>query len=353
MVPPAKVLVIRFSSVGDIVLASPLLRVLRAKFTASQIDFVTKSEYAELVKFNPNLNFTYEFNPAEGFAGLRRLKSRLRRERYDLIVDIHNSLRSRYLRSLGKGEKVVAVDKRIVERAVLVRLKKNFYGSSVSVPDRYIEPLSAFGIAPDGGGTELHIPDEVLFRVSGMMAPVKLNEFETVVGLCPSSRHGTKRWPAERYGEIGSRAARTIGAKVFIFGGPSDAPVNSAVREVIVREAGEAAVTDWTGKLSLLESAAAMEYCDVVVSNDSGLMHIADAMQKKLVAIFGSTVREFGFFPSGAHSVVLERNGLSCRPCSHIGLKECPEKHFRCMKEIEPGDVFSAAERLLGRPGIA
>jgi heptosyltransferase-2 len=90
-----------------------------------------------------------------------------------------------------------------------------------------------------------------------------------------------------------------------------------------------------------------MEICDVVVSNDTGLMHIAAAMKRNLVAIFGSTVKELGFFPIGTESIVLERNDLSCRPCSHIGRTSCPKKHFRCMKDISTGEVVHACVSML------
>jgi heptosyltransferase-2 len=106
------------------------------------------------------------------------------------------------------------------------------------------------------------------------------------------------------------------------------------------------------GEFSLLETAAAMQYCDVILTNDSGLMHMASAMQKKLVAIFGSTVKEFGFFPSGEQSRVLERQGLHCRPCSHIGRSECPEGHFRCMLDTSVSDAFAVLRAFVSDPEV-
>jgi heptosyltransferase-2 len=101
-----------------------------------------------------------------------------------------------------------------------------------------------------------------------------------------------------------------------------------------------------------METAAAMQYCDVVVTNDSGLMHIASAMSKKVVAIAGSSVEEFGFYPPRESSLVLERKGLSCRPCSHVGRDECPEEHFRCMLETEVDQVWKAVKEMLGREDV-
>lgn len=344
---PNKILVLRFSSIGDIVLASPLLRVLRKRFPASQIDFVTRKEYAELVRSNPNLNYTYEFDVAEGFDGLRTLRRRIRGEGYDLIVDIHGSLRSRFVRAFPGGADVVSVDKREKERAALVKFKRDIYRDHVPVSGRYIEPVAQYGIQDDGKGTELHIPDEISFGVSARMAALNLNHFEKVLGICPTARHATKCWPIDRYVELGSRCAQLEQAKILIFGGTSDKPVCDQMAEAVEAAAGPGSVANLAGQLSLMETAAAMDFCDAVVTNDSGLMHIAEARQRNLVAIFGSTVRQFGFFPRNRNSVVIEREGLACRPCSHIGRASCPEKHFRCMKDTTVDEVLRHTVRML------
>jgi lipopolysaccharide heptosyltransferase II len=342
-----KTLVIRFSSIGDIVLSTPLLRVLRARFPRGQIDYFTRTEYAELVQSNQNLNRTYEFYARQGFEGLRTLKKQIRQEGYDLIVDIHDSLRSKYLRSL-RGPRRAIVNKRVFERSMLVNLKKNIYKGVVSVVDRYIEPVSDLGIQNDGKGLELHIPDDVLFGVAGKIATLKLNRFEKVVGLCPGARHFTKRWPADRFARVGAAFAHKMDAKVLLFGGGADASISNQVCWDINNQSGDERATSLCGQLKLLETAAAMEYCDVIITNDTGLMHIAVAMHKKVVAVFGSTVREFGFFPYDPKAVVMETQGLGCRPCSHIGRSECPEKHFKCMAEIDPDQVYSIARGLFG-----
>jgi ADP-heptose:LPS heptosyltransferase len=111
-----------------------------------------------------------------------------------------------------------------------------------------------------------------------------------------------------------------------------------------VRTTATGRVTDMTGKLSLMETAAAMEFCRVVVANDSGLMHMATAVLRPVVALFGSTVREFGFYPYHSSAVVLERDGLHCRPCSHIGRAACPKRHFACLNDISPEQALDALD---------
>ena len=346
MLTPNKTLVIRFSSIGDVVLASPLIRVLRARFPSSQIDFAVRKEYSDLIRYNSNLNFTFEFDARGGFQELRRLKETIRREKYDLIIDIHNSLRSRYIRFLSGAKEVVVLNKRIFARTMFVRLKKNYYGDIVSVADRYIEPMGTYGIENDGQGLEIFIPDETMYKVSGKISTLKLNLYKKVIGFCPSAKHATKRWPEKRFIETGNRLIRELKAKIILFGGKNDAVLCTAIADGMNKELGGECAIEYSEQFSLLETAAAMQFCDVIVTNDSGLMHIAAAMKKKVVAIFGSTVREFGFYPVGTENIVVERKGLYCRPCSHIGRSKCPEGHFRCMNEIQVDEVVDAIKVL-------
>ena len=347
---PSKTLIIRFSSIGDIVLASPLVRVLRARFPEGEIDLLTRTEYAELLRSDPNLNVTFPYDRSTGFRGLVRLALRLRAERYDLVVDIHNSLRSRLVRWILGAPRTAAIRKRIFARWMLVRLKKNLYRDAVGVADRYIETVLEYGIVNDGQGLALHIPDDVQSRTTRRLATLGLNEYEKVIGLCPSARHETKRWPKERYADLGLRLARRLKAKILLFGGPEDRERCAWIAQAMLQGGAEGSVADLSGELSLLGSATAFTFCDVVITNDSGLMHIAAAMQSTLVAIFGSTVREFGFFPLGTRQVVLERAGLECRPCSHVGRDACPKGHFRCMLDTTVDAVESAAVGLLQKP---
>ncbi|MGD1046521.1 MAG: lipopolysaccharide heptosyltransferase II [Bacteroidota bacterium] len=342
MSTPIKTLVIRLSSIGDIVLASPLIRIFRKQFPLSQIDFVVRKEYAELVRYNPNISTIIEFDAVGGFGELQRLKENIRRERYDLILDIHNSLRSRYLRFLSGAKKTSVIDKRVIARTMLVWCKKNFYRNIVSVADRYIETAKQYGMENDNKGLELFIPDEIRFKVAEKLTSFNLHRFEKVVGFCPSAKHATKCWPQERFAELGVQLSKDFNARILLFGGHEDKVKCSSIAHVINSLSGEERATDLSGELSLLESAIAMEACIFIVTNDSGLMHIAAAMKKKVVAIFGSTVKEFGFFPVGTENALIERAGLYCRPCSHIGRDSCPEKHFRCMKEIQVEEVMKS-----------
>jgi ADP-heptose:LPS heptosyltransferase len=168
-----------------------------------------------------------------------------------------------------------------------------------------------------------------------------------VVGLVPAAKHFTKQWLPERFVALGEMMAKKHRAKIFVFGGKTETDYCGDIAQMINANLGLSVAESFAGKFSLLETAAALDFCGVVVSNDTGLMHLAAARKKKVVALFGSTVREFGFFPYGTDHIVVEQSGLPCRPCSHIGLAKCPEGHFKCMKDTTVEQVVEAAEKLL------
>ena len=342
---PDKILIIRFSSLGDILLASPLLRVLHRSFPRTRVDFLLKAEYADLVRYHPAVTSVLTL-PADGSEDLKALRHQIRAERYDVILDLHNSLRSRAVRFLSGARHVYSVNKRVIRRFLLVNLKKNFYREIVPVAERYLETVSKLGLSKDIQGLELFVPDETMSRVATMMSRYKLEKFSLVVGIAPSARHATKRWPPERFRDLGVRLAKERRAKILLFGGPEETDYCGDIAQMINAEAGSSPAESLAGKLSLLETAAALDHCALFVSNDSGLMHMAAARGRKVLAIFGSTVREFGFFPYGTPAAVLEAGPLPCRPCSHIGREACPEGHFRCMKEISVEEAFAAVRTM-------
>ena len=343
-----KTLIIRFSSVGDIVLSSLLVRTLRHRFPQIHIDFLLKSEYADLVRYNPHVNRVIEFPAGGSFDDLFRLRRAIRSERYDLIVDIHNSIRSRLL-SPGAG-RTVRVDKRKVARWLLVNLKRDFYpscGGAPGVAERYLETVQPFGVLDDGGGLEVHVPPEIQERVGHILQGQGILPGSQAIGICPSAKHANKMWLKERFAETAAALARRHKTPVLLFGSAEEAPRCGEIAAMTEAASPAVRVVNLAGSLSLLETAAAMDHCGVVVTNDSGLMHIAAARKRRLVALFGPTVRQFGFFPFGTTSTVVEHPALSCRPCTHIGLPDCPRGHFRCMRELESKTVIEAATKLL------
>jgi lipopolysaccharide heptosyltransferase II len=269
------------------------------------------------------------------------------RERYDLVLDIHDSLRSRLL-CLGH-HRVERIQKRKFRRFVLVTTKWNLYPDPpVGVAERYLETVRSLGVTNDGQGLDIHVPAHAQERAREVLRGAGVEEGERLIGICPAAKHANKMWFKDRFAEVASTLARERNATVVLFGSAEERPRCEEISAMIGQQAPGVRVANLAGRLSLLETAAAMDRCLVVVCNDSGLMHIAAARKRAVVAVFGPTVREFGFFPYSTSHAVVEYDGLSCRPCTHIGLSRCPKGHFKCMAGI-PGDrVVAAARQLLG-----
>jgi lipopolysaccharide heptosyltransferase II len=340
------ILIIRFSSLGDIVLASPLVRILRTTYPDARIDFLVKSEYAPIIKYNPHLSTIIELITTERDE-LKALKKTICTTQYDAIIDIHNSFRSRYLRLFSGVRYVSVVHKRVFARWILVNLKKNIYRKIVPVADRYIEAVKKFGVQDDGVGLEIFLPEEATTTIASLMSKFKLERYDHIIGFAPGARHFTKRWLPERFVELGVRLGSTGKKKIFIFGSKEETEYCGDIAQMINSRCNASVAANLAGAISLLETPPALDYCDMIISNDTGMMHLAAARKKSVIAIFGSTVREFGFFPYATESVVIERNDLSCKPCTHIGRASCPEGHFRCMKDITVEEVLAAAEHML------
>jgi heptosyltransferase-2 len=346
---PQRTLVIRLSSVGDIILSSLLLRVFHRRFPESRIDFLVKERYAGLVRHNPNISRVIAFPERPGSGDLHELRASLSDTRYDLVLDIHDSLRSRYL-CLGM-KNVRRINKRKLARWVLVRTKWDVYswfGGAPGVAERYLETVHDLGIADDNGGLEVYVPAEVKLHIDTILEEAGIRKGESSIGVCPSARHSNKIWLKERFAEAATILASENGWPVVLFGsGESERERNNDIATMIAHKSPDARVVNLADRISLIETAAAMERCSLVISNDSGLMHLAAACKRPVAAVFGPTVREFGFFPHGTRSTVIENAGLSCRPCTHIGLDHCPKGHFRCMKDIPSEAVVKAARLLL------
>lgn len=243
---------------------------------------------------------------------------------------------------------VRTVNKRVVRRFLLVNLKRNLYRTVVPVAQRYLETVSDLGVRDDGRGTEIFVPADTADAVHARLGAFAGGK--RIIGLVPSARHFTKRWPQERFVELGIRMVRDYDVSFLIFGGPGDVDTCADIAQLINGSVFRSAARSLAGELTLLETASAFDLCTAVVTNDTGLMHIAVARKRPVVAVFGSTVEEFGFFPYGEAVTVVERKGLPCRPCSPIGRGSCPEGHFKCMQEIGAEQVLSALAALGIRP---
>lgn len=321
-----RILIIRLSSLGDILLTTPLIRAIKRENPAIQIDFLLRIEYRDLLIKNPNINELLLFSRND-FENLNLVKS-LRNKNYELIIDLQNNLRSRGITSKLSGKKL-RFDKKSFQKILLVKSKVNLLKNSPSIPVRYANVID--GLELDDQGLDLFTDNE---------PSSEIKKLENVIGLCPGARHFTKRWPIEYFIQL-SRFLIQNNFNVALFGGKIDKEFCKQIKGVVPE------VINLQNDDNILQTAADMKLCKAIVCNDSGLMHAASAIGTKVLTIFGSSVKEFGFTPYNCKSLILENNSLSCRPCSHIGRESCPEEHFSCMKEIKPDFVFNEFLKLL------
>jgi len=319
-----KVLITRFSSLGDILLTTPLVRTLKQKYPHLKIDFLLKPQYRQVYEFNPYINSLLFFeNDRE-----REIRDELKKGKYDLVVDLQNNIRSRrILKNVGSVRRIFK--KPTFKKFLLVKFKINKFKEIIPIPQYYARSIENFRL--DENGLDLFMPENI--------EPVLAHD-GNYIGLCPGSRHYTKMWPKEYFVELGNML-EARGFTVVLFGGKDDKETVAGISQHIKNS------IDLSNNDNLLETAVNMKRCRLVICNDSGLMHTASAVKVPIIAIFGSTVKEFGFFPYKAKSLILENNLLNCRPCSHIGRSSCPEKHFKCMLEISPQIVFDNVLRFL------
>lgn len=337
-----KILITRFSSMGDIVLTTPVIRALRRRFPEARIDYVTKHQFAELVQTNPHLTSISPYDSRTGFAGLRTLGRQFREQRYDLLVDLHNNFRTRLLQGMVRPRQTVRFSKHLVKRTLLVKTGLNLYARPImQVPDRYLQPLRSFGVENDDVGLELFPTDEQYAKVAKIFRQHHLTDDELVIGLGPVASFPLKQWPVERFAEVGQELVRRYHARILLFGGPADI---SCVEPLIDKIPHEPIML--CGQLTMLESAAALQRCAIFVGNDTGMIHIAAAMGRKVVDVLGPTVEEFGFYPYNVPSEVVSKP-LPCRPCTHIGKGKCRIVTHACMQDILAEDVVEAVTRLL------
>lgn len=316
--PSSAILLVRFGALGDVILATPLVRALRAAHPDAALVFVTKSRYAPVLARNPHLSEVAALEPG---GSLRRLASVLRRTPWTHRLDLHASLRARALRVLVGGT-WRSYPRQRVRRALLCRWGIDTFHAPVHAAERYFTAARAVGVAPDGG------PPEVFTSAADEVRAASLAPPGPYAVLAPGAAHATKRWPSAHWSAL-ARRLRTQGLAVVATG--------TADERALLAAPG---VVDAFG-LELGPTAALLRGARVVVANDSGLMHLATAVGARVVALFGPTVDRLGYFPYRARATVLERP-LPCRPCSPYGGASCPRGDHRCMIDIVPEEVAAA-----------
>jgi lipopolysaccharide heptosyltransferase II len=331
------VLAVRFSSIGDVLLTTPLLRAIRRRHPSARLSVLTKHPYAPLLSHNPNVTRVLAVDSRRSLASLA---GELRAGQYSHFLDLHDSVRTRALRLLVPG-RWTTYPKHRLARTLLIHTKRNRYRDERPVAERYFAAARELDVAPDGKPADLFVAPEAEREVSDWFAGARLSPNHGIIALAPGAAHATKRWPVEHWRTLLAQLT-SAGFLAVIVGGPEDTEVAASVAEPTGPQ-----VMNVAGRFGLQGTGALLRRSLALVSADTGVMHMATAVGTPVVALFGPTVRQFGFFPYSDRAEVVEL-GLGCRPCSSKGGPHCPLGHHRCLREITPGTVYQALNRRLG-----
>jgi ADP-heptose:LPS heptosyltransferase len=323
-----KFLVIRFSSIGDIVLTSPVVRCLKQQVEGAEVHFLTKKQFAPLVNNNPFIDKVFLFD-----SNLNDIIRQLKEEEYDYIIDLHNNIRTAVVKARLQGMSFT-FNKLNIAKWLLVHTKINRMPNE-HIVDRYLATLSVFDVMNDGLGLNYFIPEKDEVDIKSLPAEYQNGFIALVIG----ANHATKILPDSSL----IRFCNIVDKPVLLIGGKGESKKGDFI---IDHTTG--LVLNTCGQYGLNQSASLLKQASVVVTHDTGMMHIAAALKKRIISIWGNTVPEFGmtpYFPS-TESVLFEVKGLACRPCSKLGYKKCPKGHFNCMNTQPLEEIASTARHL-------
>lgn len=326
---------------GDAVLSVSLAHTLKKAWPSARLDFYVRKGFEELFAAQDIFHAVHGVPKKIAFTQSLALGKQLAARGYDLWVSPHRSPRSSLMAFLSRAGMRVGYSGAWHRRMAYTLLADRLF-SSLDETDRLHQLAKALGIAGQPCWPELNLPPLAVDKAGAFFAALPP---KPCLGLHPGSTWGTKRWTLEGFAHVAAKALEH-GCRLLLFAGPGE---ETAV-ESLIKQAGLAGNTDvhnLAGKLSLGELAAFIARLDCYLSNDSGPMHIAWAQRVPLVAVFGPTTRNLGFFPRGTNSRVVENPDIDCRPCSLHGPMVCPKAHHACMQSLDPEAVWQACKELL------
>lgn len=315
-----KILIIRFSSIGDIVLTSPVVRCVKQQIPNVELHYVTKKSFKAIVENDPYIDKIHYLDD-----DLSLTINALKMEQFDYVIDLHKNLRTLKLK-LALGKKSFSFDKLNVEKWLLVNFKVRKM-PAVHIVDRYMDTVATLGVKNDGQGLHYVIPEDAKIDFGPLGCSHK-----RFVCFAIGGQHATKKLPNQKIVDICDQQK----LPVVLIGGKEDAENG----DDIVAHTKNNEVINLCGKLNLNQSAWALQQSEFVISHDTGMMHIAAALKKKIFAVWGNTVPEFGMYPYLTVHQNIENKSLGCRPCSKIGFDKCPKKHFKCMNTLNIAEIF-------------
>ncbi|MDO9577481.1 MAG: lipopolysaccharide heptosyltransferase II [Candidatus Cloacimonadales bacterium] len=323
-----KILLIRLSSLGDIVLTQSVAAALRKKYPNAEIHFITKKAFVPIVEAFGCIDQIHVWGEYKSFSKLRKLA----KNRFDLVIDLHNKFNTFLIKKIVNGKNTATYNKHHHLRWKIVQHQTN--QSISSTVELYFSALKKAGIEAEISNPELYPKNELNEKLADLFETNKHN-----VAIFPGALHKTKQYPTEQLAEMINSLDEKF--NIFLLGSAAEKNLISDLRKLLNRP-----IINFVGKLNIAELISFMQKADAVISNDSGPMHIAAALQKPQIAIFGATNPRLGFAPLNKKAIVLIAD-LACQPCSLHGGKNCPLTHFNCMQSISPQKIKTELLRIL------
>lgn len=319
-----KFLIIRFSSIGDIVLTTPVVRCLKTQVEGAEVHFLTKKAFTPVLAHNPYIDKLHVLQDS-----LNQTIDALKQEEFDYIIDLHHNLRTLIVKNKLK-KLSFSFNKLNIEKWLMVTFKINRLPEK-HIVDRYFETVKLFDVENDGKGLDYFISPTDEVDVTQLPETFRNGYIGFVIG----AKHNTKKLPVQKIISL----LRKINKPVIILGGKEDASEGDEIANALGGR-----IYNACGKYSLGQSASLVKQADAIIAHDTGLMHIAAAFKKKIVSVWGNTIPGFGMYPyePGAGSQIIEVKELKCRPCSKIGYAKCPKGHFNCMNLIDEQQITDA-----------
>ena len=319
-----KVLIVRFSSIGDIVLTTPVVRGLREQLPDVEIHYLTKERYRFVLEHHPSIDRLWTIDKDVGEVG-----EALQAEGFDHVIDLHANFRSARVRKL-LGVPSTTFRKLSFKKWLFATFHWNLLPDE-HVVDRYLAAAEGLGVRPDSRGLDYFLGPQDAVRLEDLPEGFHAGFVAIVIG----GQHPGKLYPTDRVAEL----CRLLQRPVVLLGGPED-----RARGDQIAAAQDASVYNACGRYSFNESVSLLQQADCVVSNDTGLMHVAAALKKRVLSIWGATVPQFGMAPyrPGEGSRILEPSCDCRRPYSKLGNKVFYKPAYDCWDGLEPAVVAAA-----------
>ena len=336
MVDPKKCLIVRFSSIGDIILSSSLIEYLKKHQTSCKIDFMTLTKYSPILEGNLGINRIIEIKNNHSKNYLRHLSQGIKRQGYDLLIDVHNSLRSKYIRFKTNSQNWLTYRKPRLKRFSLFNMHTDYFDSKFKLGNEYIKLLDK-EVDGNSFNSKIYLSEIEKKRCRRILDSYGVpNQF---IAFVPGASWKNKIWTTQNYVELINQLSNSGDLGIVLLGGSGDGICNEISDQV-------PGSFNLKGKTKLRTSFAILSLAQFAVGSDTGLIHGAEAVGTPVIMICGPTSYQTGASVQGLNSIAIESD-VWCRPCSKNGSSPCYRSEQFCMTQITPTKMLNSIQEIL------